>query len=118
MSDNPIERLIAAGHTEILEAAGFYQSYGHWHHRMGYGSDAVSAEFCKDHIQFAGMAAFAWLARTGRMAYPPTYDESNEMYGIDVEMYPPNGVRNFEAPTLAEAAIDAAIAVWEASRGN
>ena len=118
MSDNPIERLIAAGHTEILEAAGFYQSYGHWHHRMGYGSDAVSAEFCKDHIQFAGMAALEWLCKSMQMRHEPTYSPDSQTYCVHLELCIVRQDIYFTAPTLAEAAIDAAIAVWEASRGN
>jgi hypothetical protein len=109
MSDNPIERLIAAGHTEILEAAGWECET----HRKANGGILEAHEATEDHIDIAGMAAFEWLAKGDHLLTAPAYSSKVDKFLILLR-----GPQPFTAPTLAEAAIDAAIAVWEASRGN
>jgi hypothetical protein len=113
MSDNPIERLIAAGHTEILEAAGWHMDLDGVRYLCDEDGIWEAEQAKHSHIQLAGMAALEWLTRGRRLADVPRYDEFTGAYSLCLWEQP-----MFYAPTLAEAAIDAAIAVWEASRGN
>jgi hypothetical protein len=110
MSKHPIQQLIDAGCTEILEAAGFCQTTSDKWGLVGYcdvyeRSPGV-ARFAE--VQLAGMAALEWLARNHRDWYATHGKEGYGIVAIGVCL---------GAPTLAEAAIDAACAVKEASRG-
>ena len=112
MSDNPIQRLIAAGHTEILEAAGWECET----HRKANGGILEAHEATEDHIDIAGMAALEWLCKSKQMRHEPTYSPDSQTYCVHLELCIVRQDIYFTAPTLAEAAIDAAIAVWEASK--
>jgi hypothetical protein len=116
MSDNPIERLIAAGHTEILDSAGWRKYESGWHYWTYDDADFVLPKWASESkaiIDRAGMAALEWLAKGDHLLTAPAYSSKVDKFLILLR-----GPQPFTAPTLAEAAIDAAIAVWEASRGN
>ena len=114
MSDNPIERLIAAGHTEILDSAGWLVSDDgkDWI----WGLVLLPSEASTQHIQLAGMAALEWLCKSKQMRQEPIYSPDSQTYCVHLELCIVRQDIYFTAPTLAEAAIDAAIAVWEASK--
>ena len=111
MSDNPIERLIAAGHTEILEAAGWHMDLDGVRYLCDEDGIWEAEQAKHSHIQLAGMAALEWLAKGDHLLTAPAYSSKVDKFLILLR-----GPQPFTAPTLAEAAIDAAIAVWEASK--
>jgi hypothetical protein len=106
---NPIERLADAGHTDILYASGWSFDYtsSEWYcYWCGPGKFAENPSEALDiHIQLAGMAALEWLTR-GEHILSHGHSTKVNKYLILLR-----GPGSFTAPTLAEAAIDAAIAV-------
>jgi hypothetical protein len=119
MSDNPIQRLIAAGHTEILEAAGWRKYESGWHYWTYDDADFVLPKWASESkaiIDRAGMAALEWLCKSKQMRHEPIYSPDSQTYCVHLELCFVRQDIYFTAPTLAEAAIDAAIAVWEASK--
>ena len=103
MSKHPIERLIDAGCTEILEAAGWEQDGGDWHCYNQGGSHCGEPSLADaDHIDIAGMAAMDWLIRRTSLEL----DYKNGWYAIICD-----GVEHFSTGSTAIALIDAACAV-------
>lgn len=111
-----IQRLIDAGLAEVLEGAGWQKPFtdapgSEWTY-TGRVLDTkiicTPAGATAVHEELAGMAALSWLIK-GEHILSEGYSPKVDKFLILIK----GPVTIHEAPTLAEASIDAAIAVYE-----